>query len=77
MERVQILLDPEQKQILQKIAKQEKRNFSEVVRKMLDEQIENHRRSQLTAAAKALLDDYKTNNELTVFTALDGEDFHA
>ncbi|HAF62749.1 MAG TPA: hypothetical protein DCK95_10550 [Anaerolineaceae bacterium] len=77
MERVQILLDPEQKRILNKIAKQEKQNFSELVRKMLDEQIENHRRSQLAAAAKALLDDYKTDKELTAFTALDGDDFHA
>ena len=77
MERVQILLDPEQKRILKKIAKQEKQNFSELVRKMLDEQIENHRRSQLAAAAKALLDDYKTDKELTAFTALDGDDFHA
>lgn len=77
MERVQILLDPEQKRILKKIAKQEKQNFSELVRKMLDEQIENHRRSKLAAAAKALLDDYKTDKELTAFTALDGDDFHA
>ncbi|MGI6741562.1 MAG: ribbon-helix-helix protein, CopG family [Brevefilum sp.] len=77
MERVQILLDPEQKRILKKIAKQEKRNFSELVRKLLDEQIEIHRRSQLTAAAQALLDDYKTDKELTAFSALDGEDFHA
>ena len=77
MERVQILLDPEQKRILKKIAKQEKRNFSELVRKLLDEQIEIHRRSQLAAAAQALLDDYKTDKELTAFSALDGEDFHA
>ena len=77
MERVQILLDPEQKRILKKIAKQEKRNFSELVRKLLDEQIEIHRRSQLTAAAQALLDDYKTDKELTAFSTLDGEDFHA
>lgn len=77
MERVQILLDPEQKRILKKIAKQEKRSFSELVRKLLDEQIEIHRRSQLTAAAQALLDDYKTDKELTAFSALDGEDFHA
>ncbi|HCU57649.1 MAG TPA: hypothetical protein DF984_05405 [Anaerolineaceae bacterium] len=77
MERVQILLDPEQKRILNKIAKQEKRNFSELVRKMLDEQIEMHQKSTLAAAAQALLVDYKTDKELTAFTALDGDDFHA
>ena len=77
MERVQILLDPEQKRILNKIAKQEKRNFSDLVRKMLDEQIEMHQKTTLAAAAHALLDDYKTDKELTAFTALDGDDFHA
>ena len=77
MERVQILLEPEQKRILKKIAKQEKRNFSELVRNMLDEQIADHQKSVLAAAAKALLADYKTDKELTAFTALDGEDFHA
>jgi uncharacterized protein (DUF433 family) len=28
-------------------------------------------------AAQVLLDDYETDTELTAFTALDGEDFHA
>ena len=77
MERVQILLDPEQKQILKKIAKQENQNFSELVRKMLDEQIKNHHKSKLAAAAQALLADYTTDKELTAFSALDSEDFHA
>jgi len=30
---------------------------------------------QLAQAAEALLSDYTSNNELTAFTALDGEDF--
>ena len=77
MERVQILLDPEQKRILNKIAKQEKRNFSELVRKMLDEQIVNHQKSVLAAAAQALLIDYTKDEDLLAFTVLDGEDFHA
>jgi len=77
MERVQIMLEPEQKQILQEIAKQEKRNFSELVRKMLDKQIANHQKSVLAAAAQALLHDYATDEELTVFSSLDGDDFHA
>ncbi len=32
---------------------------------------------QLTVAAEALLPDYKAGGELTIFTALDSEDFHA
>jgi antitoxin (DNA-binding transcriptional repressor) of toxin-antitoxin stability system len=33
------------------------------------------RQQQLAAAAKVLLPDYTTGDELTVFTVLDGEDF--
>ena len=35
------------------------------------------KKRQLTTAAKALLADYLAGGELTVFTALDGEGFHA
>ena len=38
---------------------------------------EAERTRQLTAAADALLADYSSDGELTVFTALDSEDFHA
>jgi len=34
------------------------------------------RQRQLAAAAEALLPDYAAGDELTIFTALDGEDFH-
>lgn len=77
MERVQILLDTEQKRMLNQIAKQEKQNFSELVRNMLDKQIEQHQKAQLANAARALLADYERDEELTAFSALDGEDFHA
>jgi len=77
VERVQILLDTEQKRMLNQIAKQEKQNFSELVRNMLDKQIEQHQKAQLANAARALLADYERDEELTAFSALDGEDFHA
>jgi predicted DNA-binding ribbon-helix-helix protein len=77
MERTQIMLEEEQKQILKKIAEQKNWSFSELVREMLDEQIEKHQKSKLVAAAQALQDDYKTDEDLTAFTALDGEDFLA
>lgn len=35
------------------------------------------RKQQLTEAAEALLPDYSAGGELTVFTSLDNEDFHA
>jgi predicted DNA-binding ribbon-helix-helix protein len=76
MERTQIMLDLEQKRILKEIAEKEERSFSELVREMLDDQIEKHQKSTLAAAAQALLLDYTTDEALTAFTALDGEDFH-
>jgi predicted DNA-binding ribbon-helix-helix protein len=77
MERTQIMLEPEQKQTLKKIADQEEISFSELVREMLDEQIAKHQKSRLAAAAQALLIDYTTDVELLAFTAFDGEDFYA
>ena len=35
------------------------------------------RKSQLEAAAQALLPDYSAGGELSIFTNLDSEDFHA
>ena len=35
------------------------------------------RKRQLAAAAEAILPDYSADGELTAFTALDHEDFHA
>jgi hypothetical protein len=35
------------------------------------------RKRQLMTAAEALLPDYTADSELTVFTSLDSEDFHA
>jgi len=77
MERTQIMLEDEQKRILNRIAREENTSFSALVREMLDEQIKEHQKSSLAAAAQALLIDYKTDEDLTSFTALDGEDFHA
>ncbi len=34
-------------------------------------------RRQLAAASKSLLPDYQAGGELTIFTALDSEDFYA
>jgi len=77
MERTQIMLEDEQKRILNNIAEQERTSFSALVREMLDEQIAKHQKSKWAAAAQALLNDYTTDEELLAFTALDGEDFHA
>ena len=77
MHRTQILLEPEQHKILTEIARQEKRSLSDILREMVDKQIAERRQMALAAAAKALLADYQTDQELTAFHALDGDDLHA
>jgi hypothetical protein len=77
MIRTQILLDAEQHQALAKIASREKRSLSDVVREMLDKQLVERKKQDLARAAQALLEDYQNDPELTAFTALDAEDFHA
>ena len=76
MYRTQILLEPEQHTVLVEIAHHEKRSLSDVVREMLQKQLEERMKLNLELAAKALLADYQSDPELTVFNALDAEDFH-
>lgn len=77
MYRTQILLDPEQHKDLVEIARQERRSLSDVVRQMLQEQLEALKQKKLEQAARALLADYEADLELTAFSALDQDDFHA
>jgi predicted CopG family antitoxin len=71
------LLETEQHEALVSIARQEKRSLSDVVREMLDRQLAERKKEKLAAAAQALLQDYTEDKDLTVFTALDAEEFHA
>jgi predicted DNA-binding protein len=77
MYRTQILLEQEQHKALAEIAQREKRSLSNVVREMLQKQLEERKQLDLAKAAKALLADYQGDLELTAFSALDAEDFHA
>ncbi len=77
MQRTQILLEPEQHQALVEIARRENRSLSDVVRGMVKKQLEERQRLDLALAAEALLADYQDDSELTAFTDLDAEDFHA
>ena len=47
------------------------------VSEMLDQQIGQRKQLELAEAAQALLQDYLHDPELTAFSTLDGEDFHA
>jgi predicted CopG family antitoxin len=77
MDRTQIMLDPELHEKLKRMAHQEKRSLSDLIREMLNRHIAERQRMALVAAARALLEDYQTDPELTAFASLDGEDFNA
>jgi hypothetical protein len=77
IQRTQLLLDPEQHKALAEIARREKRSLSDVVRTMLQQQLEERKKRDLEIAAQALLADYQSDPELTAFSALYAEDFHA
>jgi predicted transcriptional regulator len=71
------MLDPEQQKQLAAIAKRENTSVSKILREIIDQEIKRRKREQLTKAAKLALQDYTEDSDLTAFTALDGDDFHA
>jgi len=77
VQRTQILLEPEQHKALIEIARQQKRSVSDLIREMLAIQIARQKQAALSRAALVLLDDYRSDPELTAFLALDGDDIHA
>lgn len=72
--RTQVLLEPEQHDKLEEIARQENRSLSEVLREMLAAQLAERKRKDMAEAAQALLADYVNDKDLTAFTALDAEE---
>jgi predicted CopG family antitoxin len=75
LQRTQILLEKSQHQMLVSIADEENRSISDVVREMIERELRYRQRRQMLLAARELQADYRTNSNLTEFTALDGDDF--
>jgi len=75
LQRTQILLEKSQHQTLVSIADEENRSISEIVREMIERELRYRQRRQMLLAARELQADYKTNLDLTEFTALDSDDF--
>ena len=71
--RTQLLIRPEMRAELRDIARREQRSVSEVVREMLRHELADRKKREMTVAVQVLLSDYQTDDELTAFTALDGE----
>ena len=77
LQRTQILLEPDQHQELTDIARHEKRSLSDVIREMLRQQLAERKKQNIETAAQALLSHYLNDKDLTTFTTLDADDFHA
>jgi predicted DNA-binding ribbon-helix-helix protein len=75
MLRTNIYLEERQHEEIEELARREDRKVSELIREILDEGIRVRKRQQWARAAELMANDYANDKELTVFTALDGEDF--
>ncbi len=74
--RVQVMLTESQKVFLDSSASLEGMSVSALLRELVDQYRLEQRDLRLKEAANELYSEYKTNNELTAFTSLDGEDFY-
>ncbi len=77
MIRAQILIEEVQYNSLRRIAAEEKRSLSDIIRDLLGKQLQVYKQNQMARAAEALYWDYVNDTELIAFTSLDGEDWHA
>ncbi|MBT3190626.1 MAG: hypothetical protein HN736_01340 [Anaerolineae bacterium] len=75
LKRIQFLIPENQKFFLDSVAQRENLSFSALVREIFAEYQKTIIEKELEEAALALYNEYETNDELTAFTALDGEDF--
>jgi len=73
--RFNVFLDTAQFDFLNSIKKERRTSASEIIRELIDDLQKQQYKSALKSAALSLLDEYKTNKELTVFTSLDGDKF--
>jgi hypothetical protein len=76
MIRTQIILKEGQRQALEKLAREQARSVSEVVREMIDAQLRVENERRLQRAAESLRDEYLKDPELTAFSVLEGEAFN-
>jgi len=75
LHRTQILLEKTQHETLSQIAREESRSLSEIVREMIDRQLQYRQRQKMMLAARELQADYLADPDLSEFLALDGDDF--
>ena len=73
-QRVNIVLNESQRKYLQRISEERGLSASEIIRDLIEEKKKEEQAARLTQAAEAPAIDYRQDEELTAFTALDGKD---
>ena len=68
MERVQLLLEPDERKALKQLANEARTSMSEVVRAMLRQRVKEQRHEKLRRAADLMAAEYRTDPELTALT---------
>ncbi|MBF0329098.1 MAG: ribbon-helix-helix protein, CopG family [Nitrospirae bacterium] len=74
-ERVTISLPTDISKDIDKLKKELNVSKSELFKKAFMKFAREHKKQKLRKTAAMMAEEYKTNKELTVFTALDSEDF--
>lgn len=72
--RVNIMIREEQREYLTQLAEEKQTSVSEIIRELIDKKRKLDQTEKLADAAASLADEYRSNEELTAFTALDHED---
>jgi len=74
--RIQVLVPTSQHEYLKAASDDQGISISELMRRILDDHMRRKMDARLAAAAEELKSLYQSDEELTAFTALDGESFH-
>jgi predicted CopG family antitoxin len=72
--RVNIMIREEQREYLAQVAEENQTSVSEIIRELIDEKRKRDQATRLADAAAALAEEYRTNEDLTAFNALDPKD---
>ncbi|MBT3240328.1 MAG: hypothetical protein HON98_10060 [Chloroflexi bacterium] len=74
--RIQLLITTQQKEYLDQQADLENTSVSAIIREIIDQYAKEIQEKRLEKAVELLYSEYESNEELTAFSALDGEDFY-
>lgn len=75
MERIQILLEPWDRQELEKLAQEANTSMSGIIRELIRDYVSRQKKLKLRRAAELMENEYRVDPDLTAFSALDSEDF--